>query len=243
MRVWGRTILSAAIIALSASIAGAAVMSGQTDDFQDGTVANWTNGGAASAPTNVANGGPLGLGDKYMHVVSGSNLATFNTTQWIGNFSAANVLDIALDLRNPNLTELDMRVVIHGPSGSRWTSAVPAVVPADNLWHHYVKSLRQTDLMNVVGGDTYAGTITDVSRMQIRHEVTPGSGGTPFTGAVDIDNVSSVVPEPATLAPLGALAVSLACRRRRWRWPPFLQSDSAHALPSLKRMRSHGCLR
>jgi predicted extracellular nuclease len=215
MRIWGRTILSAAIIALSASIAGA-VVSGQTDDFQAGTVANWTNGGSAAAPTNVSDGGPLGLGDKYMHVVSGSNLATFNTTQWTGNFSAANVLDIALDLRNPNLTDvLDMRVVIFGPSGSRWTSAVPAVVPADNLWHHYVKSLRQADLINVVGGDTYTGTIAGISRMLIRHEVTPSSGGTPFTGAVDIDNISSVVPEPATLALLGALAVSLACRRRR----------------------------
>ena len=218
MRTWGRTILSAAIaaiIALSGSIAGAAVIGGQTDDFQDGTIANWTNGGSAADPTNVADGGPLGLGDKYMHVVSGSNLATFNVTQWTGDFSAANVLDIALDLKNPNLGVLNMRVVIFGPSGSRWTSAVPAVVPADNLWHHYVMSLRQADLINVVGGDTYAGTITDVSRMMIRHEVTPGSGGTPFSGDVDIDNISAVVPEPATLALLGALAVPLACRRRR----------------------------
>ena len=213
--IWGRTILSAAIIALSASIASA-VVSGHTDDFQDGTLANWTNGGAALDPTNVSNGGPLGLGDKYMHVVSGSNLATFNTTQWTGNFSAANVLDITLDLRNPNLSNvLNMRVAIFGPSGSRWTSAVPAVVPADNLWHHYIMSLRQADLINVVGGDTYAGAMADVARMMIRHEVTPGPGGTPFTGAVDIDNISAVVPEPATPALLGALAVSLACRRRR----------------------------
>jgi hypothetical protein len=55
-----------------------------------------------------------------------------------------------------------------------------------------------------------------VSRMMIRHEVTPSSGGTSFTGSVDIDNITAVVPEPGALGLLAAaLAIPLARRRRR----------------------------
>ena len=69
---------------------------GQTDDFEDGTVQGWVEGAPSpNMPTNVSDGGPLGVGDNYLKNISsggfgaGSRLVMFNQSQWQNGYLAA----------------------------------------------------------------------------------------------------------------------------------------------------------
>jgi hypothetical protein len=208
------SVCSAALALVLFTPSAHAVTGSLLDDFQDGTLQGWGNGGAEVAPTNVSTGGPLGLGDKYMNVTSSNHLAVFNAGDWAGDYQSLNLFDVSVDFRNPNASILTMRAVLFGPSGSRWTSTTPASVPTDSAWHHYTFSLRQADLTNVVPGDTYAATISGVSRLMFRYETTPSSGGSPFVGSVGIDNVQAIVPEPASIGLLTMTGVAALIRRR-----------------------------
>lgn len=212
MRIFRALIMTAGTLALCGSRA-LAVSAGQTDNFQDGTVANWTGGGGTS---NIATGGPAGAGDKYVQFAANVNLATFNLNQWTGDYTAAGITDVSADLLDlPSQQPLSMRIVVFGPTGSRWTSTTAISIPADGNWHHAVFSLRQADLINVLPtGDTYAQTLAAVSRLMFRHDTTGSSGGTNFVGSGALDNPTAVAaPEPAAL---GLLVMSgLLLRRKR----------------------------
>ena len=200
----------------------AAITGGQVSNFQDGSLQGWVTGANAPLPTNVATGGPAGAGDRYILVQPLSHLAVFNpSTDWSGNYQSAGVLDVGVDFLNPNANTAanlaKMRVVLFGPTGSRWTSSSFVTVPTDNLWHHYTFSLRQSDLTEVLGSDPYATTFTGVTQIMFRHDdgtSPPGvGGGTPFTGNIGVDNVAAIVPEPVGLA--GIIASAMILRRRR----------------------------
>jgi hypothetical protein len=190
-----------------------AIVAGQVNTFQDGTTQGWTNGGLVAPPSNVSTGGPAGAGDRYLDDTTTNRLATFNPT-WGGNYTAAGVLDLEVDFLNPNPTPLHMRAVLFGPGGGRWTSTVPAIVPADAAWHHYAFSLREADLTQVTLPDTYAAVMASVTQLMFRHDTALSSGGTVFSGSVRLDNVAAV-PEPAGLALLALAAAGLPRRRPR----------------------------
>ncbi len=209
--------LCAAIVTTTAMFAwcgGAyAITAGHTDDFQDGTTLNWSGGGGEA---NIATGGPAGAGDKYLQYTSNSNLATYNLNQWAGDYAAPAITDVSADLMDlPTQSPLSMRIVLFGPTGSRWTSTTATSIPADGQWHHVVFSIRQADLINVLNsGDTYAQTVGGVSRLMFRHDTVGSSGGSPFTGSAGLDNVTAVAaPEPTSLALL-AMAGLLLKRKR-----------------------------
>ena len=91
------------LLAALAPAAARAVIVGQNDTFQDGTTANWTNGG--TPPANVSTAGPGGAGDRFMELTadgSGSNgrLTAFNRSQWLGDYISAGVTEIDMDLNN-----------------------------------------------------------------------------------------------------------------------------------------------
>jgi hypothetical protein len=211
--MWKSTGLAAGFVLVMAGAAHA-VSPSEVDDFQGGTVENW--GAGQIIATNIANGGPTGLGDRYLQIESSNRLAVFNTVQWVGDFQSSGVLDIGVDFLNPstNAQALDMRIVLFSPADTRFTSAVAHIVPADDAWHSYTFSLRQADLINVLDtGTTYANLMTNVSRMMFRYDDVGQAGGTPFVGKLGIDNVAAVVPEPAA-AGLIALMLPLVRRRR-----------------------------
>ena len=197
------------ILALTA--AAWAVSPAEVDDFQDGTFENWTGGVSL---TNVPNGGPLGLGDRYLNVSSFNRLATYNINQWTGDYQAAGVLDIGVDMRNPNAEPLEMRIVLFSPNDTRYTSATPHVVPGDSQWHHYVFSLRESDLIVVQDlGTSYGSLMTNMARLMFRYDDVGMAGGTPYIGQMGIDNVTAIVPEPSLAA--AALLGVLVARRNR----------------------------
>jgi hypothetical protein len=203
------------------SSAAWAVTAGQVSNFQDGTIQNWLTGPVAPLPTNIATGGPAGAGDRYLRVDPGAHLAFFNPSDFAGNYSAAGVLDVGIDILNfnPNTVSniADMRVVLFGPSGSRWSSNSFVAVPPDNVWHHCTFSLRQSDLTQVIVGDTYASTMASVQQLMFRHDSnpTPTSGGSPFLGSIGADNITAIAaPEPSSVS-AGIIASAVILKRRR----------------------------
>jgi len=93
----------AALALLAPAAAHAQIAFGQMDDFEDGTVEDWE--GSAGDFTNQPTGGPAGANDNFLQVIgnggfgSGSRVATFNQTQWGGDYAAAGVTAIRLELR------------------------------------------------------------------------------------------------------------------------------------------------
>jgi hypothetical protein len=207
-------------LVVPAPTAPAAIIAGQADTFQDNTADNWGGGDNLA----VQSGGPAGASDLYLHLEalggsgSGSKLSTFNAIQWAGDYAAAGITSISMDLLNPNTspvgTPLDMRIVLFGPNGSRWSSTNANVIPADNTWHHVTFPLAEAALTQVVAGDTYGQTISNVSQLMIRYDAgtTPSSSGSTFAGTLGIDNVMAVaVPEPGSAGVLagGAFLVMI----------------------------------
>src|ERR1051325_3337213 len=75
---------------------------GQIDTFS-ASAFGWTNGDLAPDPVVIATGGPGGMGDAFLQVTAngsgaGGRLTVFNRAQWTGNFLAAGVGAVEMDL-------------------------------------------------------------------------------------------------------------------------------------------------
>jgi len=109
-------VLAACLFFYGASVAEG-ITFGQLDDFQDGTVQGWVSGlFNAHPPINVA-GGPGGAGDAFLQVEAhggsgpGSKLVTFNQDQWRGDYLAAGVTAIRMDIKNFSDNALTIRLL------------------------------------------------------------------------------------------------------------------------------------
>lgn len=179
---------------------------GQLDTFTTG-MDNWTG----SSPS-LALGGPGGATDQYLRLQSGPGfppkMAAKNQTQWTGNYLAAGVDVLTIQLANFGTADISLRAAIFGPSLNEFTSTNFQTVAADGVWRSYTFSLRQADLTAVGSGNDYALAMSNVFNFMFRHDPgSPnGSGDMPnFTGIMGMDNVQAV-PEPATL---GAIVLGL----------------------------------
>ncbi|MCG3181252.1 MAG: hypothetical protein BIFFINMI_03627 [Phycisphaerae bacterium] len=198
------SVLLVACVLLLPAAAGAVTL-GQTDDFQSGDAANW---GGGDAPFNVASGGPLGAGDRYLQAEinsetgPGSRLGIRNLAQWLGDYTSGGVTALKVDMNNFSLTNLEIRVLIDG-DGGLFTSINAFSLSAGSGWVTAVFDLTASGLTSVGGSDVSA-TLANVTSLLIRHD--PGSpdglGGSPtipLESAVGFDNITAV-PEPATLS-------------------------------------------
>lgn len=192
---------------------------GVVDTFQDGTTQGWFVPNLMDAhpapPVNVPTGGPAGEGDAYLRVTalggteSGSKLSVLNESQWTGNYLAAAIPAISMDVNNFGPSDLTLRLLFvnFGPLGPppiptdfAWTLA-PVVVPANSGWMTVVFSLDPTNLFAPVG--TVTGTLSDVDELRLFHNPVPAFGGpgvgaAPVNAVLGIDNIQPV-PEPSTL--------------------------------------------
>lgn len=199
--------------------ANAQISFGQIDDFQDGTTQGWGGGPGSS---NVATGGPAGAGDAYLQVIGtggfgqGSRVATFNDTQWPGDYVAAGVDAIQVDMANFGASNLEMRAVLFFTASGDWTSTNTTVIPADGIWRSYTFGLGAGDLTQVGGVGSHAAALASVGRLMFRHQ--PGApagigGGVPIAGTLGIDNITAI-PEPSSVALLAIGGLALLRRKK-----------------------------
>lgn len=203
-----------------------AVVPGQIDNFQDGTVQGWANGDVPPTPPvlNVATGGPGGAGDRFMQISSiggtgpGGRLTVFNRDQWLGNYVGQGITAVEMDLNNFSDVAVSIRLGFKqavGPGSPGYVS--PAfVLPAGSGWQHVVFSIDMATMIAIGSPDNFNSFFSgNFGEVRIINSVNPDLNGDPIVAQLGIDNIHAV-PEPATfaLATLGLVGLHIVRRFR-----------------------------
>jgi hypothetical protein len=212
-----------------------AVTLGQLDDFEDGTTQNWVINllGMGSPPpdtlpANVPDGGPGGAGDNFLRLTSaggdgaGSRLVGIQFQhQWAGNYTAAGVSGIAMDVNNLGTTDLNLRLLIgdpiDAPPENEGISAIPIFVPAGSGWRHIVFPLTPSALTATTGSVVTA--LMNATELRI-YNAEPGGPPARVAAQLGIDNITATaIPEPATalslLCGIGCLSLHRTRRKKQ----------------------------
>lgn len=213
MRSFVRALVCGSCAWLGASAASAVVL-GASDGFGNGSTDGWFSGAASPVPpVNVADGGPAGAGDGYLLATAlggsgpGSRLVVIGGPQWAGDYAAAGVDAITMDLRNFGSADLSVRLALFGGGGAG-VSVTPVLLPAGGDWQSVSFSLAPSALAGNLPG---LGAIAELRIFNGGLAQFPGDA---MAGRLGIDNIAAV-PEPAPAALLACGLALLAWRARR----------------------------
>jgi hypothetical protein len=216
------SIIAGLLVALIAS--AHAITLGQVDDFESTTIQGWGTGGIGGAPVpTVTGGGVGGAGDHFLQIGSdsagaGSRLTVFNRSQWLGNYIAAGVTAIEVDLRNFSNVTLSIRLAFKTSlaMGAPAYLTQAAILAPNSGWQHFTFSLNPANMIGVLGPPSYnavfSGGMTEVRF--INEAGAFNATGDIVTAQLGIDNIRAV-PEPATMYSLGAGLSVVACALAR----------------------------
>lgn len=205
---------------------------GQVDDFSDGTAENWIVSllGAPhpAPPENVPDDGPGGPGDNFLRLTAlggagpGSRLSALNLVQWSGDYLAAGVNAIAMDVRNSGSTDLYIRLLLEGGAGggppTDWAISQAVFLPAGSSWQSVVVNIGPGSLTTLQGSENAA--LTQTIALRILHDQDAAFPPATVTGILDVDNLTAAqIPEPASLILAGSAIAAgwlrrLAARRQ-----------------------------
>lgn len=208
-----------------------AIEPGQTEDFSAG-IGGWQRG-------EIDTPGPGGASDPFLLVGpgTGNRLVTFDRTIWAGDYRAAGVTGIALQVRNFGATDLVVRLAIgdnDAPTlGGSWFATDGVPLPAASGWQSASFSLDPAALVAVQGGASAEAVLAGVATFRILHASEPDAIGDPVTGTFGVDAIVAV-PEPGAAGRVAAAAALALGARRRPRW------RRARAARSLARPRAGG---
>jgi len=204
----------------------AAVAVGQTDDFEDGTTLNWRGATGPLAPANVASGGPSGADDNFLRLTSsgastaGGKLVAFNFDQWAGNYLAAGINAIEMQVNNLGATDLTLRLILRDDADLQSLSTVADVdVPAGSGWTTVSFPLTAANLTGPAGStfETVMGSVTELNLVHNDTPIPHRQNAENIAALLGVDNIRAVgVPEPACLSAivLTVGAVMQRCRAR-----------------------------
>ena len=226
---WAAAIVTATLLSPTALFA---VTIGQTDNFEDGTTQNWVinllgmgSPPPSTFPTNVTTGGPSGAGDNYLLLNSSGNpgpggrLVAINfNNQWKGNYIAAGVNALTMNVNNFGSTTLSLRLEfadpVAGPPADQAVSTTPVLVPAGSGWRTVLFPIDPSFLTAETGNVIAA--LTNATELRILNS--PTLGVVPQVAAsLGVDNITAAsIPEPATSICLAlGLASLLSTKVRR----------------------------
>jgi len=213
-------LICSAVLFVALSCPAKALTLGQIDDFQDGTTNGWHTGGGTQ-PSNIANGGPAGSGDKYMQVIStggggpDSKLVVLNTSQWLGNYSGAGITGISMELANFGTQPLSMRLAFFISKPVGYAATTPFSLPADSNWHQAFFPLISS-AFTAVGSPSvsFNDMLTNFTgQLRILDSPTPAVEGTAIAATLGVDDIAAV-PEPSVFAMVATALVASLCLRR-----------------------------
>jgi hypothetical protein len=174
---------------------------------------------------NVANGGPAGAGDGYMLITAngssgpGSRLVVRNATQWAGDYIAAGITAIEMDLINLGINDLFLRLSFMDPLAGAPTNAAystdPVFVPAGSGWIRRVFPIEPSNLTLGLGDVNAA--LADATLLWLYHSPAPNYPGTlnsipAIAAGLGVDNITAV-PEPCAMMLTGAVILVFVGRR------------------------------
>ncbi|MGB0775396.1 MAG: hypothetical protein ACPG32_07655 [Akkermansiaceae bacterium] len=186
-----------------------------TSDFEsdrDG----WVHPVNSPNQTMVQSDGPF---NQVLYVSSsggssaGSRLVVPNdSTAWIGDYTAAGITAVEMDLVNNSSSTLMMRLGIEGGGpGNRWTSSSPVTLNSSDRGRF---RLEFSDLSSA-GGNDLSAALANVSQIRILHTTSTGEWkGDNVSASFIVDNIT-LVPEPSSLAFFLITAATLLPLRRR----------------------------
>jgi hypothetical protein len=195
------TLIFYALISLAPCARG--VTLGQIDDFENGLVGNWA--GHFPSISNVTTGGPTGPDDNFLQITAsgaasgGSRLVAYNTNQWMGNYTAAQITSIAMDAKNLGESAIHLRLAFGNGTAisSTWfASTNPIVLSVGSAWQQASFSLSATT--RISGAATLGAVLTNVQAIRVLSsvdlpQVGPGGGasGDVILATLGIDNITA----------------------------------------------------
>lgn len=211
--------IAAVLLTIVSAAAWGAPVVGQVDSF-NGSTDNWTYG--QGVPQVISTGGPAGTNDSYLNISSqggfgaNSKLVVFNGSQWTGNYSAAGINAIQMELLDLGSSPLTIRIALKTTRGISpgWSSTTGFVLPADAAWHLATFPLDSTSLTPVSSPPPLASLLTNVGELRILSSAAPAVNGDTMIASVGIDEITALgtaVPEPAgALLLIAGLGLTLA---------------------------------
>jgi hypothetical protein len=209
------------VFLITASVTHALTV-GQVDTFEDGTTQNWVinllglgSPPPESLPVNVPTGGPAGLDDNFLRLTSlgtggpGGRLTAINfMSQWMGDYLAAGISGITMDVNNLGTTDLALRLLFENPQVGPPTDVAisqnPIIVPAGSGWISVLFPIKVSDLLALDG--TVQNALGGATAIRIFHGIDPVFPGPDVVAQLGVDNIQAV-PEPG--APLWLLAIGV----------------------------------
>ncbi len=216
-----RSAVASGLLVLAGS-AGAVTL-GQVDDFESGGLQSWASGpNNPNGPAIEASGGPAGADDNYLRLSAnglsgaGGKLVAFNSVQWAGDYLAAGIDTLRMQVNNLGATDLVLRLLLQNEAQAfSLVTLDPVDVAAGSGWNTVNFSLAAA---NLDGGD-YTGVLGNVTLLNLVHspDVVFSRGSFPAIAAqLGVDNISAV-PEASTLlqSALGLALVAAGVSRKR----------------------------
>jgi hypothetical protein len=198
-------LLAVAAALVSVASPALAITLGQIDDFQDGGIANWRGGNPESVFfNNIPDAGPLGSGDSVLDAECPNRFVFFNELQWKGNYTAAGVTKISMDVWHENDFPLELRLGISKSSfdqvgfGDTYVTDYSIAVPNDGQWRHITFNVTADDFVPSSGNNpgqfdpprSIQAALLEVTHLRIFHNPNPGDFiGDSSPGSLRVNNI------------------------------------------------------